>query len=127
MIELPATVAAVREPQTSGGWTPPLDIYQNADHILALVELPGLPKEEIEISLHDGVLTISGERKPQPEEIEGNAERTERQVGKFRRCVSLATRVDASRVVASYRDGILTVTLPKAEETKPRKIEVSID
>ncbi len=68
-------------------------------------------KEDIEISLHDGALTISGERKE-----EGDATRTERPVGKFRRSISLPTRVDATKVNATYKDGILTVTLRKAEE-----------
>ena len=80
-------------------------------------------KEDIEISLHDGTLTISGERKH--EGLNGeNAERTERYVGKFRRSMTLPARVDASKVTATYRDGILTVTLPKAEEAKPKQIPV---
>ena len=81
-------------------------------------------KEDIEISLHDGTLTISGERKR--ESANGDkAERTERYVGTFRRSITLPTRVDANKVNASYQDGILTVTLPKAEEVKPKQIHVS--
>jgi HSP20 family protein len=82
-------------------------------------------KEDIEISLQDGMLTISGERKS--ETVEGEkAERTERYVGKFRRSISLPTQVDSSKVTATYRDGILTVTLPKAEEAKPKQIQVNV-
>ena len=81
-------------------------------------------KEDIEISLHDGTLTISGERKRESANAE-QAERTERYVGTFRRSITLPTRVDANKVNASYRDGILTVTLPKAEEVKPKQIQVS--
>jgi len=91
---------------------------------VAVVELPGMRREDIEISLHDGTLTISGERKRETSNGE-RAERTERYIGKFRRSVTLPTRVDANKVSATYRDGILTVTLPKAEEAKPKQIPVS--
>ncbi|MBA2743884.1 MAG: Hsp20/alpha crystallin family protein [Chthoniobacterales bacterium] len=106
------------------GWTPALDLYQTADDVVAVIELPGMRKEDIEISLHDGVLTIGGERKDETSEWE-SAARAERFVGKFRRSVSLPTRVDANNVSASYKDGVLTVTLPKAEEVKPIQVNVS--
>jgi HSP20 family protein len=102
-----------------------MDLYQTADDIVAMVELPGMRKEDIEISLHDGMLTISGERKEEKAEGE-KAARTERFVGKFRRSVSLPTRVDMNKTSASYKDGILTVTLPKAEEAKPKQIQVNV-
>jgi HSP20 family protein len=127
LFELPFVAAASRQSQLLNGWTPSLDIYQNADDIVAIVELPGMSKEDINISLHDGTLTISGERKEQSEQKAENAERTERFVGKFRRSISLPTRVDAGKVAASYKDGVLTVTLPKAEEAKPKKIEVNLE
>ena len=82
-------------------------------------------KEDIEISLQDGMLTISGERKDETAEGDKNA-RTERFVGKFRRSISLPTRVDSNKVNANYKDGILTVTLPKAEEVKPKQIQVNV-
>jgi HSP20 family protein len=107
-----------------GGWSPALDLYQNSDNVVAVLELPGMQKEDIEISLHDGTLTISGERKRSSSNGE-KAERTERYVGSFRRSVSLPVRVDANKVNATYQDGILTITLPKAEEAKPKLIEVS--
>jgi len=115
-----------RAGQLFTGWSPALDLYQSTDNVVAVVELPGMPKEDIEILLHDGALTISGERKR--ESMNGDddrAERTERYVGTFRRSIALPTRVDASKVNASYRDGILIVTLPKAEEVKPKQIQVS--
>jgi HSP20 family protein len=107
------------------GWTPAMDLYQTNDDIVAVVELPGMRKEDIEISLHDGMLTIGGERKQEKAEGE-KASRSERFVGKFRRSVSLPTRVDSNKVAATYRDGILTVTLPKAEEAKPKQIQVNV-
>ncbi len=91
---------------------------------MAVVELPGMRREDFEISLHDGTLTISGERKRETSNGE-RAERTERYIGKFRRSITLPTRVDANKVSAVYRDGILSVTLPKAEEAKPKQIPVS--
>jgi len=122
LFELPFWSNFGRQSQLFSGWSPALDLYQNNDDVIALVELSGMRKEDIEISLHDGTLTISGERKS--ETSDGAAERTERYVGKFRRSITLPTRVDASKVSATYRDGILTVTLPKAEEAKPKQIQV---
>ena|SRR6516165_4965180 len=106
------------------GWSPVLDLYENNDNVVAVLELPGLRKEDIEISLHDGTLTIAGERKSSSSNGE-KAERTERYVGSFRRSITLPAQVDANKVGATYRDGILTVTLPKAEEAKPRRIQVA--
>jgi HSP20 family protein len=114
-----------RQAQLFNGWTPAMDLYQTSDDIVAIVELPGMRKEDIEISLHDGMLTISGERKEEKAEGE-KAARSERFVGRFRRSISLPTRVDSNKVNATYRDGILTVTLPKAEEAKPKQIQVNV-
>ena len=122
--ELPFWASFPRAGQLFTGWSPALDLYQNTDNIIAMVELPGMRKEDIEISLHGGTLTISGERKHESTN-RNKAERTERYVGTFRRSIALPTRVDAKRVSATYRDGILTVTLPKAEEVKPKQIQVS--
>jgi HSP20 family protein len=115
-----------RQSQLFSGWTPALDLYQTNDDVVAVIELPGMRKEDIEISLHDGMLTISGERKEEAADGEKDG-RSERFVGKFRRSISLPTRVDSNKVNASYKDGILTVTLPKAEEVKPKQIKVNVD
>jgi len=123
--ELPFWSTFGRGGQLFTGWSPALDLYQNNDNVVAVIELPGMRKEEIEISLHDGMLTISGERKRESSSNGDNAERTERYIGAFRRSIALPTRVDANKVSATYRDGILTVTLPKAEEVKPKQIQVS--
>jgi|SRR5919198_654399 HSP20 family protein len=126
LFELPLWAGFGRQGQLFTGWSPALDLYQNKDNVIAVIELPGMRKEEIEISLHDGTLTIAGERKSEASNGE-QAERTERYVGKFRRSIGLPVRVDASKVNANYRDGILTVTLPKAEEAKPKQIQVQAD
>jgi len=103
---------------------PALDLYESGDHFVAVVELPGMRKEDIDISLHDGTLTISGERKRESTNGE-TAQRSERYVGTFRRSIALPTRVDATKVTASYQEGILKVTLPKDEEAKPKQIQVN--
>ena len=123
--ELPVWSSFARTGQLFTGWSPALDLYQSNDNVIAVVELPGMRKEDIEISLHDGTLTISGERKRENSSDGDKAERTERYIGRFRRSIALPTRVDAGKVSATYRDGILTVTLPKAEEVKPKQIQVS--
>ena len=108
------------------GWSPALDVYQDKDHVFVKAELPGMKKEEIEISLHDGVVSIAGERKHEEESMKGESFRSERFFGRFHRSVSLPTAVDSAKVTASYTDGILTVTLPKAEEAKPKQIQVNV-
>src|SRR5205809_1703797 len=124
LFEMPFWSNFGRQGQLFSGWSPALDLYQNNDNVVAVIKLPGMRREDIEISLHDGTLTISGERKSQSSNGE-KAERTERYIGKFRRSITLPTRVDANKVSASYRDGILTVTLPKGTEAKPKQIPVS--
>ncbi|HEV7402290.1 MAG TPA: Hsp20/alpha crystallin family protein [Chthoniobacteraceae bacterium] len=114
---------ATSELTAAAGWAPALDLYENDENYTATVELPGFKAGDISIDLQDGVLTLSGERKVETE----GAFRHERATGKFTRRVELPNRVDSGRVTAGYQDGILTVTLPKAEEAKPRKISISLD
>jgi HSP20 family protein len=89
--------------------------------------LPGLKREDIEVSLQDGALVISGERKTEEKRMEGELHRQERFYGKFRRALTLPAPIAADKVKAQYKDGILTITLPKAEEAKPKKIDVSVN
>src|SRR6267154_5377270 len=113
-----------RSPAPLSRWNPAVNVYQDKDQFTVVVELPGLKKEEIEITLHDDTLTISGERK---REESGEQEfLTERLYGKFQRSLTLPTAVDAEKVKASYKDGLLQVELPKAEEAKPKQIEVDL-
>jgi HSP20 family protein len=125
LFELPMMGNFARQAQLFSGWTPALDLYQTSDNVVAVVEVPGMSKEDIDISLHDGMLSIAGKRQSTSGDEE-NAERTERFSGKFRRSITLPTRVEAGKVSATYKDGILTITLPKAEEAKPKKVEVTI-
>jgi HSP20 family protein len=108
------------------GWTPALDVYDEKDNFVVKVELPGMKKEDINLSLHDGVLTVSGERKHEREQKEAGTFRSERYFGRFQRSVTLPARVNAGDVKASYKDGVLSIDLPKAEEAKPRQIAVNV-
>ena len=101
-----------------------MDVYQDKDQFTVRVELAGLKKEEIDISLHGDTLTIAGERKHQENADQGF--RTERFFGKFQRSLTLPALVNAEKVKATYQNGILTVTLPKAEEAKPKQIEIAL-
>jgi len=106
------------------GWAPKVDVYEDKDNLLVKAELPGMRKEDIEISLHQGSLIISGERKVESEDKDGDSSRSERFFGRFQRALELPKPVDPNQVTATYRDGILTVKLAKTEESKPRQITV---
>jgi HSP20 family protein len=113
-----------RSSQLLSGWTPALDLHEDKDTLVVKVELSGMKKEDIEISLHDGCLSISGERKNEQKLEDAEVYRAERFVGRFQRTVTLPAPVAADKVKAGYKDGVLTVTLPKTEESKPKQINV---
>ena len=107
------------------GFSPALDVYQDKDNVVVHAELPGLKREDITLSLHDGLLTLSGERRHEKAHDEKSRVRNERLFGKFERTVTLPVQVDSTKVTATYENGILSVTLPKAEAAKPRQIEIA--
>jgi HSP20 family protein len=106
-------------------WNPAVDVYQDKDQFTVYAELPGLKKDEIEISLNGDTLTISGERKPEAKADQGPGH--EKASEKFQRSLYLPVAVNPEKVSAAYKDGILKVLLPKAEEAKPKVIPVSLD
>lgn len=110
-----------------GDWAPALDLVQDHNEVRVIVELPGLKKEDIELSLQNNILTISGKREDVSERKDAETYRSERYFGKFQRTVQLPAAVDSSKVEARYQDGVLTVTLPKAEEAKPKQIAVNVE
>jgi HSP20 family protein len=110
--------------QLLSGWTPALDMHEDKDKFTIEVELPGMKREDIDISLHDGCISISGERKSEDKHEDTDIYRAERFVGRFQRTVELPASVAVDKVKAQYKDGILSVTLPKTEEAKPKQIEV---
>lgn len=125
LFDLPSRVG-VRLNDSLQSWMPPLDLREDTDAFIATIELPGMKREQIEVSVHDGVLSIAGERLP-TEPAEGTCVyRSERRFGRFQRSVSLPKPVQPQGTKAIYRDGILTVTLPKTDEAKPKQIEVSV-
>lgn len=105
-------------------WMPPFDVSETEGEIIVKAEIPGMKVEDIDITLTDGLLTIKGERKMEKEDKQENYHRIERQYGSFSRSLNLGLKVEAESIDAAYKDGVLTVTLPKAEEDKPKKIEV---
>ena len=109
------------------GWAPAVDVYEDKDHLVVKAELPGLKKDEIDISLHQGSLIISGERKEESHDEDGDASRSERFFGRFQRALALPKPVNPDQVTATYKDGILTVRLAKTEESKPKQIAVKTD
>jgi len=106
------------------GWAPAVDVYEDKDKFTVKAELPGVKKEEVEVSANGNTLTISGERKQEQERREGERYRSERYFGRFQRSITLDTPVDVNKVQASYKDGVLTVVCPKSEEAKARQIQV---
>jgi HSP20 family protein len=108
------------------GWFPAVDIFEDKDNLQVRAELPGMKKEDIEISLHEGLLNLSGERKGQEKQEGAETYRSERWLGRFHRTISLPCSVVPDKIKATYTDGILTVTLPKAEEAKPKHIPISV-
>lgn len=113
----------------ASAWTPAMDVAESEDGWLFTIELPGMSKDDVTISLEDGVLTIAGERTRPTSEADGEGEavtwrRVERRMGAFQRSVRLPERIDAENVEASMRDGLLAISLPKADEAKPRTIAI---
>jgi HSP20 family protein len=113
-----------RTEDSFGTWAPPVDIFEKHDHLIIRAEIPGVQKEDVDVRIENGVLTLQGERKQEAEVTEGNAYRMERIYGTFTRTFSLPTTVDAAKVTATYKDGVLEVTIPKVETAKPKKIEI---
>ncbi|MGA2786579.1 MAG: Hsp20/alpha crystallin family protein [Verrucomicrobiota bacterium] len=126
LFESPWTELA-RTSQLLSGWTPALDVHEDKDNFVVQAELPGIKREEIDVSLHDGALSISGERKTEKKFEEAEVYRTERFFGKFQRTVALPAPVAADKVKAQYKDGVLTITLPKTEAAKPKQIDVNVN
>ncbi len=108
----------------AGAFSPALDVEEDENEFNLHVELPGVDPESVDVSLEDDVLTISGERRFYDEKDADGFRRIERAFGRFHRAVRLPDRVDADRVAATYREGMLKITVPKADEAKPRRIQI---
>ena len=114
-----------REDMASGGWLPSVDIYESENEIVLEAELPGMKREDFEVSIENNVITLKGERKFEKKEESDNYHRVERSYGSFTRSFNLPRTVSAEETTADFKNGILRVSLPKREETKVRKIEIT--
>jgi HSP20 family protein len=114
------------EPLSRGAWVPAVDIVENADKDLVVkAELPEMKREDIKVTFENSVLTIEGERTFEKDARGEQYHRMERGFGTFRRSFTLPAAIDAAKVVAEYADGVLTVTLPRREESRPRQIQIN--
>jgi HSP20 family protein len=116
--------AVAEQDDSMGNWAPAVDIFEKDEDLVIRAEIPGVSTDDIDINVENNTLTIRGERKREEEFKQEQAYRAERTYGSFLRTFSLPRSVDSSRISASYRDGVLELTLPKAEEAKPKKIQI---
>lgn len=112
------------ETVTDGAWNPRVDIYEGQNELVLEAELPGLKREDFDLSLENNVLTLRGERKFEKRDEADNYHRVERAYGTFARSFTLPQTVQAENAAAAYKDGVLRVTLPKREEVKAQRIEI---
>lgn len=112
------------EELSMANWKPAVDIYDNDNSIVIKAELPGVESKDVEVELKDRVLTLKGERSEEKEVKEESYHRKERVFGKFQRSFTLPAEVDADKIKAEYKDGVLNIEIPKPEEIKPKKITV---
>lgn len=116
-----------RQAAAAGGgpaWAPALDVSERSDAYLVAVELPGVQPDDLEVAFEDGLLTVQGERHFAHDSSEQRLHRVERRYGAFRRSVTLPNHVVADAIEATTTDGVLQIVVPKAEDTKPRRIKV---
>ena len=107
-------------------WAPAVDIAEDKDEFLVTADLPGLTKKDININIKDNMLTISGERQSEIKDEKKNYCRTERNYGTFKRSFQLTDKVVSDKISATFKDGVLTVNIPKAEESKPKSIDIKV-
>jgi len=113
--------------EEGGEWFPALDVSETKNDIVVKTEVPGLDPKEIDISLTDGILTIKGEKKQEKEEKEENYHLIERSFGTFSRSIRLPREVQSDKINATYKNGVLKVTLPKSEEAKKKEIKIKVE
>lgn len=113
-------------PMFGGQWASAIDVLEAEDHILVKADLPGLKKDEIEISVQENSLVLKGEKKRTEEVKEENFYRSERYHGSFLRVIPLPSLIDSTNIQATYKDGVLEVRMPRKEEAKPKKIKIDV-
>jgi len=113
------------ESNTTATWTPPVDIYETENDLTVNLDLPGVDPKQVDVSVENNVLTIRGERHFAEKQHQENFHRVERSYGTFARSFTLSRSVDSEKIRANYQAGVLTITLPKAEAAKPRRIQIA--
>ena len=109
-----------------GSWSPSVDIYENKDQIVLEAELPGMKREDFDLSVENNVITLRGERHFEKKDETDNYHRVERAYGTFVRSFALPGSVEPDKVAAEYNDGLLTITIPKREEAKPKTVKINV-
>jgi HSP20 family protein len=115
-----------REELAQRTWSPSVDIYEQPEAIMIQADLPGLNKENVSVRLENNVLTIQGERKLENEQRQENYHRLERAYGSFTRSFTIPSNIQADKIEAEFKDGVLRIQLPKREEAKPKQIDVKV-
>ncbi len=110
-----------------GEWLPPMDVVEEEGRYVVHLDLPGMRREDVKVSMESNTLTLTGERRHQAETKDGGFRRFERSYGTFTRTIALPNTIDAKRIEATYKDGVLTVSLPKSEDARPKAIEVKVN
>lgn len=126
LFDFPTTLIPFRRLGTIETMSPAVELYEEGDNLVLKAELPGLNKDEIEITMDDSVLTIKGEKKEETEKKGKEYYRMERVYGKFFRTIELPETIDSEKIKGTYKNGVLEVTLPKKEEAKPKEIKVEV-
>jgi len=111
----------------TAAWIPAVSVSEGKNHLIVKAELPGMKRDELEVYMSGENLIVSGERKSESEEKTAKTYRSERYFGRFHRSIPLPVPVNAANIEAHYRDGILTITLPKTEEAKRKHVEIRVD
>jgi HSP20 family protein len=111
-------------PAATGSWVPPLDVYETKEDFIVTMDLPGIEPDSVDVTVEDSTLTVSGSRELSSETREENYLRVERRYGQFSRSLSLPASADANKIDAHFDKGVLTISVPKAEEAKPKKITI---
>ena len=127
LFEAPFESTSTEAPTSDPGFGPALDLSETEQSLLVKLDLPGVARDQVKVSLQDDVLTISGERAADVLEKGAGYHRRERANGRFERSIELARSVDESKITATFKDGVLIVTLPKTPDAKPRQIDIAVN
>ena len=114
------------EELTTRAWAPPVDIFETDNNLVLKAELPGVDPKEVEVRVEDSTLYLKGQRNFEREVKEENYHRIERSYGSFTRTFALPSSIDPEKVAAEYKDGVLTLTMPKREEARPKTIKINV-